>query len=98
MDLRRHLTGAGRSTIVIAMKRLAPLLICAAVLAAAAPAHADISRDDAAAIAQRSSGGGRVLAVERADAGGKPAWRVKVLTASGDVRVILLDAATGRPV
>ena len=40
----------------------------------------------------------QVLAVERADAGGKAVWRVKVLTASGDVRVILLDAATGRPV
>jgi uncharacterized membrane protein YkoI len=72
-------------------------LTCAALLVVAASAWADISRDDAAAIAQRSSGG-RVLAVERADAGGKPVWRVKVVTPNGDVRVILLDVATGRSV
>jgi hypothetical protein len=39
---------------------------------------------------------GRVLAVERSDAGGRPVWRVKVVTASGDVRVILVDVASGR--
>jgi uncharacterized membrane protein YkoI len=72
-------------------------LTCAALLVVAASAWADISRDDAAAIAQRSSGG-RVLAVERADAGGKPVWRVKVVTPNGDVRVILLDVSTGRSV
>lgn len=75
------------------MKRLA--FIVALLLAAAAPAWADVSRDDAAAVAQRASGG-RVLAVERADAGNRPVWRVKVLTPSGDVRVILVDVATGR--
>lgn len=77
------------------MKRLA--FIVALLLAAAAPAWADVSRDDAAAVAQRASGG-RVLAVERADAGNRPVWRVKVLTPSGDVRVILVDVATGRTV
>jgi uncharacterized membrane protein YkoI len=78
------------------MKTLAKL-ISACLLVASAAAWADISREDAAAIAQRNSGG-RVLSVDRADAGGRPAWRVKVVTPSGDVRVILLDAATGRPV
>lgn len=77
------------------MKRLA--FIVALLLAAAAPAWADVSRDDAAAVAQRASGG-RVLAVERADAGNRPVWRVKVLTPRGDVRVILVDVATGRTV
>ncbi|RYF18079.1 MAG: peptidase [Comamonadaceae bacterium] len=77
------------------MKRLA--FIVALLLAAAAPAWADVSRDDAAAVAQRASGG-RVLAVERADAGNRPVWRVKVLTQRGDVRVILVDVATGRTV
>ena len=67
------------------------LLACAVLLAAAVPAWADISRDDAAAAAQRASNG-RVLAVERAGA----AWRVKVLTARGEVRVLLVDSATGR--
>jgi uncharacterized membrane protein YkoI len=78
------------------MKTLATL-ICSGFLLAAAPAWADISRDDAAALAQRASGG-RVLAVERADAGGRPVWRVKVVTPNGDVRVILLDVSTGRTV
>jgi uncharacterized membrane protein YkoI len=68
---------------------------CALLLAVATAAWADVSRDDAAAIAQQASNG-RVLAVERAEAGGRPVWRVKVLTARGDVRVILVDVATGR--
>jgi uncharacterized membrane protein YkoI len=76
------------------MNRLARLL-CAALLLAASAAWADVSAGDAAAIAQRSVGG-RVLAVDRADAGGRPAWRVKIVTDGGSVRVILVDAATGR--
>jgi uncharacterized membrane protein YkoI len=79
------------------MKRTAASLMCALLLAATAPAWADIGRDQAAAIAQQQTGG-RVLAVERANAGGRPVWRVKVVTPSGEVRVILLDVATGRPV
>lgn len=77
------------------VKRLAPIA-CALLLALAAPAWADVSRDDAAATAQRASGGGRVLAVERAQVEQRPVWRVKVLTPRGDVRVILVDVATGR--
>ena len=71
-------------------------LILAAALAAVLPAWADVSRDDAAAIAQRVSQG-RVLAVERAESGNRPVWRVKVVTPAGDVRVVLVDVATGRP-
>lgn len=70
-------------------------LLCAALLAAALPAAAAVSRDDAAAVAQRETGG-RVLAVERADMGGRPVWRVKVVTPRGDVRVVLVDVATGQ--
>ncbi|MBI2768288.1 MAG: PepSY domain-containing protein [Burkholderiales bacterium] len=70
---------------------------CAAVLLLAGPAWADVSRDEAAAAAQRSSGGGRVLSVEKSDAARRPAWRVKVLTPQGEVRVILVDAASGQP-
>ena len=69
---------------------------CAALIVLASPAWADISRDDAAAAAQRVSSG-RVLSVEKSEAGGRPAWRVKVLTAQGEVRVILIDAASGKP-
>ena len=33
----------------------------------------------------------------RAAGGPRPAWRVKLVTARGEVRVVLVDAATGRP-
>jgi len=70
-------------------------LACALLLAATLPAWAAVSREEAAATAQRATGG-RVLAVEQADAGGRPVWRVKVVTGRGDVLVILVDVATGR--
>ncbi|NPC58695.1 PepSY domain-containing protein [Caenimonas soli] len=76
------------------MKLILPLL-CGALMALASPAWADVSRDDAAALAQRASGG-RVLSVETAQAAGRPAWRVKVVTAQGEVRVILVDVASGK--
>lgn len=77
------------------MKHIAPFLL-ASLLLVAAPAWADVSRDQAAAIAQRETGG-RVLAVDRAELSGRPVWRVKVVTRDGNVQVVLLDAATGRP-
>ncbi len=67
----------------------------ALLLLLASPAWADIGRDEAAAAAQRVASG-RVLSVDRAEADRRPAWRVKVLTAKGEVRVILIDAASGR--
>jgi uncharacterized membrane protein YkoI len=70
-------------------------LISAFLLALATPAWADVSRDDAAAMVQKSSGG-RVLAVDRTDREGRPVWRVKVLTPQGEVKVVLIDVATGR--
>jgi uncharacterized membrane protein YkoI len=77
------------------MNLLKPILL-ATLLATAGVASANVSRDGAAAVAQRATGG-RVLAVESATADGRPAWRVKVVTPNGDVRVILIDAASGRP-
>jgi uncharacterized membrane protein YkoI len=73
---------------------LRSICICLALLTPVA--WADISRDQAAVAAQRLSNG-RVLSVEKIDAGGRAVWRVKVITGQGDVRVILIDAATGRP-
>jgi uncharacterized membrane protein YkoI len=70
-------------------------LVCALLMVSAAPAWADISRDEAAAAAQRLSEG-RVLSVEKTESGRRPVWRVKILTAQGEVRVILIDAASGR--
>ena len=78
------------------MKSLAPLL-CALAMLLAAPAWADVSRDEAAAVAQRV-GQGRVLSIDRSEADRRPVWRVKVLTGQGEVRVILIDAASGRVV
>ena len=69
---------------------------CALLIVLATPAWADISRDEAAAAAQRLSDG-RVLSVEKTESGRRPVWRVKILTAQGEVRVILIDAASGRP-
>ncbi len=70
-------------------------LIATLVLALALPAWADVGRDDAAALAQRASGG-RVLAVEKTGQDGHAVWRVKVLTPQGEVKIILIDAASGR--
>lgn len=72
-----------------------PKLLCAALLMASSLAWADLSRDDAAAVAQRASGG-RVLAVEKSGVSGQPVWRVKVVTPAGEVRVIQVDVATGQ--
>jgi len=72
------------------------VLLCAALLAlAGAPAWAAVGRDAAAAVAQRETGG-RVLSVEASDAGGRPVWRVKVVTPNGEVRVVLVDMASGQ--
>ena len=71
--------------------------LCALLIALATPAWADIGRDEAAAAAQRVAAG-RVLSVERTEADKRPVWRVKVLTGQGEVRVIVIDAASGRVV
>lgn len=70
--------------------------LCAGLLVVATWAWADLGRDDAAAAAQRATGG-RVLSVDKTESSGRPAWRVKVVTAQGEVRVIVIDTATGRP-
>ena len=70
--------------------------VCALLIVLAAPAWADISRNEAAAAAQRLSDG-RVLSVEKTESDRRPVWRVKILTAQGEVRVILIDAVSGRP-
>ena len=69
--------------------------ICAVLLVLATPACADLSRDGAVAVAQRQSGG-RVLSVEKSESGGRPVWRVKLVTAQGEVRVVLVDAVSGQ--
>ena len=74
---------------------LRPLLLAALTalaLAGAPAAWADVGPDQAAAVAAQATGG-RVLSVDRAGR----AWRVKVVTGRGEVRVVMVDAASGRP-
>ena len=77
------------------MTFLRPLLCAAFVALSSLPAAAEISRDDAVALVQRETGG-RVLSVDRSDTGGRAVWRVKVVTPRGDVRVVLVDVASGQ--
>ena len=79
------------------MKAFVVTPLCALLIALAAPAWADIGRDEAAAAAQRVAAG-RVLSVDKTEADHRPVWRVKVLTSQGQVRVILIDAASGQVV
>ncbi len=80
------------------MKRIA-LSSAAALLGFAfllPPAWAAVDRDQAASIAQRTTPG-RVLAVEHGvSIDNSVVWNVRVLTASGEVRLVVIDAATGR--
>ncbi len=69
-------------------------LLCAALLVVSNLAWATLSRDDAAAVAQRASGG-RVLSVDRSESSGQSVWRVKVVTPAGVVQVILVNVSTG---
>jgi uncharacterized membrane protein YkoI len=78
------------------MKALASTL-CALSIAFTAPAWADVSRDEAAAVAQRVAGG-RILSIEKTEADRRPVWRVKVLSGQGEVRVVLIDVVSGRVV
>jgi uncharacterized membrane protein YkoI len=70
-------------------------LLLLGLLATPALALARVSADQAAALAQQSVAG-RVLAVEKVNASGREVFRVKLLTANGEVKVILIDAETGQ--
>ena len=60
------------------------------------PAWAAVDREQAAAIAHRLAPG-RVLAVERGlYVDGSVVWHIKVLTATGEIRLLVIDAETGR--
>ena len=77
----------------IALSRPAVLLALVFLLPAA---RAAVDRDQAAALAQHMAPG-RVLAVERGvHVDNSVVWRVRMLTASGDLRVLVIDAETGR--
>lgn len=53
-----------------------------------------ISMGDAMAMVQRAFGG-RVIQAQPASLNGQPGYRIKVLTAHGEVRVVYVDGETG---
>jgi uncharacterized membrane protein YkoI len=72
----------------------AALLLGVGILLPAA--WAGVSRDEAASVAQRKVPG-RVLAVERGlHVDNSVVWRIQVLTTAGEVRLVLIDAESGR--
>jgi hypothetical protein len=59
-------------------------------------AWAAIGRDVAASLAQRATPG-RVLAVEQGvHVDNSPVWRVRMVTPAGELRLVVIDADTGR--
>jgi uncharacterized membrane protein YkoI len=54
-----------------------------------------LSLSDAADLVQRSTGG-RVLSAQAVREQGREMYRIKVLTPQGEVRIVLVDPATGR--
>lgn len=76
------------------MKSVLAWLACLALLAPIS-VYAKASRDDAASTAQRMTGG-RVLSVEKTSHDGHEVWRVKVVTPQGEVKIVLIDAESGR--
>jgi uncharacterized membrane protein YkoI len=67
---------------------LALLLLPAAVLA-------DIDKNQAISIAQDVHPG-RVLGVKQVEQDGTPVYRVKTLSAGGDVHIVVIDAESGK--
>ena len=58
-------------------------------------AQADIGKQEAVSIAQQVFPG-RVLAVKQAEADTGPVYRVKTLSAAGDVHIVVIDATSGK--
>gem|GEM_PF-1189727 len=94
----------GRRTLVWRSLLLAGcLLLPAAALTLAPPAHAQWGLTQAASIsssqaaeAVQSRFGGRVLNVDRRERDGRAIYRVKVLQDNGRIRTVLVDANSGR--
>ncbi len=70
-----------------------PLLVL--LLLMSAVVHADIGKKQAVSIAQ-SVYPGRVLAVKQVQENNAPVYRVKTLSADGDVHIVVIDADSGK--
>jgi uncharacterized membrane protein YkoI len=79
------------------MRRLVKTLVLLAALIpffAAAPVYADISKQEAASIAQTRFSG-RVIGIQSDEQNGTPVYRVKVLDKSGGLHLVVIDRQNG---
>jgi hypothetical protein len=76
--------------------RLSSLALLIGLTIALPAAWAAVDREEAVSQARRAAPG-RVLAVERGvHVDNSLVWRIKVLTAAGEIRLVVIDAETGR--
>ena len=73
------------------LRRLRPAIVLLALSVAAAAGARELTAQEAAAKAQRDSGG-KVLAVQVMSLGKRKIYRIKVLTHDGKVRVVQVPA------
>ena len=76
------------------MKKFLFPALMALLLLMSAVVYADIGKKQAVSIAQRVHPG-RVLAVKLVRDNGTPVYRVKTLSAGGDVHIVVIDAESG---
>lgn len=79
------------------MRKLAKTIVLIAGLSAcfaAAPVYADISKQEAASIAQQRFAG-RVIGIQADAQNGTPVYRVKVLDNSGGLHLVIIDRQNG---
>jgi uncharacterized membrane protein YkoI len=77
------------------MKKILSLSLPVLLMLMSAVVHADIGKKQAVSIAQ-SVYPGRVLAVKQVQENNAPVYRVKTLSAGGDVHIIVIDADSGK--
>ena len=83
------------NVVVVAALLVAGAATSAEEPAGAAPAPERVGSNEAAAIA-RSQSGGRVLDVRRSTEDGRPCYLVRLLLADGRVRIVVVDAESGK--
>jgi uncharacterized membrane protein YkoI len=77
------------------MKKLIFPSLLVLLMSISAAVHADIGKKQAVSIAQ-SVFPGRVLAVKQEQENNTSVYRVKTLSAGGDVHIIVIDADSGK--
>ena len=77
------------------MKKLLLPALLAFLFLMSAVAQADIGKQEAVSIAQKVYPG-RVLSVKQVQSNQGPVYEVKTLSTGGDVKIVVVDANTGR--